>query len=322
MPSNRRSPASFYLRLSVTDRCNFACRYCRAAGADAVENARRVLDYESLLALVGRIAHSVPLRKVRITGGEPLVRRDLPVFVSALRALLPEAELCLTSNGSLLRRYADDLRRAGLDRVNVSIDSADPERFAALTRGALTVDRVLDGIRAAQEAGLGPIRLNSVLMRSYNGTHLPELVRTAARHDAELRFIELMPIGEAMHLPKEEYLSGEEALERLKRSFTYVRALREGGTATRHLLRDGTRDIKVGFITSVSHPFCARCDRLRLDSRGRLFSCLRREVGYDLATPLLDGRIDDVDDHIRHIAASKRLPAESWPERDMSAIGG
>ena len=317
------SPSSFYLRLSVTDRCNFSCRYCRSGETERQD----VLRYESLLALVARVAGNVPLRKVRITGGEPLVRRDLPRFVAGLRELLPEAELCLTTNGSLLRRHAPALRRAGLDRVNVSIDCLDPARFAALTRsagpGAASVERILDGIAAAREAGLVPLRLNSVLMRSVNGDHLTDLVRTAAENDAELRFIELMPIGEAKSLPADEFLSGDEALGRLRESFGYVRALGDGGgTAVRHLLRDGDRLVTVGFITSVSHPFCARCDRLRLDSRGRLFSCLRREVGFDLAGPLRQGQLERLDARVRDIVRTKRLPEKTWPRRNMSAIGG
>lgn len=312
---------SLYLRLSVTDHCNFRCAYCRPTAGDPSELRPGVLSLADQLALVEAIRTVAPLRKVRVTGGEPLVRAGVPDLVARLRAALPDAELCLTTNGSLLRRHARALRDAGLDRVNVSIDSVDAERFAALTGGA-RVAPVLDGVAAAREVGFDRIKLNSVLLRTFNGDGLVSLVRTAVALGCELRFIELMPLGTATRLPASEFLPADEALRTLTRTFPYVGRAPASDTAQRHVLRVAGRDVTVGFVSPVSAPFCGGCDRLRLDSRGRLFACLRRAVGLDLAGPLGEGRDDEVRRRIASVVAPKRPPESSWPERNMSTIGG
>jgi cyclic pyranopterin phosphate synthase len=315
-----RTPASAYLRLSVTDRCNLRCRYCRCDSDGPYVPRGQTLRYEETLELIDVLHDVIPLRKVRITGGEPLVRAELATLVAGLRARLPHAELCLTTNGVLLDRHADKLRVAGLDRVNISLDSTDPRRFAELTRGG-DLDRVLNGLRAARDAGFERTKINAVLMRSVNGDQLAPLARTAADHDCELRFIELMPVGDGADLFEREYLAAEEALARLGDAFEHVADCGMNGTARRHRFRDGRRELTVGFITSVSHPFCRSCDRLRLDCRGRLYTCLRCSDGTDLMTPLRRDARDEVARRIRLLLPAK-TPAEGWPAHHMVAIGG
>jgi cyclic pyranopterin phosphate synthase len=312
---------SIYLRLSVTDHCNFRCAYCRPRTERAGDPAESGLSLTELHTLVREVDAVAPIRKLRITGGEPLVRSGVSALVRGLRTLLPEAELCLTTNGSLLARQAQVLRAAGLDRLNISIDSLDAERFAALTDGAALAP-VLDGIRAARDAGFDRLRLNTVLVRSVNGDALPDLLRAAAAAHSELRFIELMPFAAAGGLPPDEFLSADEALAVLCGAFPYVADAPGSDTARRHVLWVDGRPVTVGFIAPVSHPFCGGCDRLRLDARGRLFACLRRAVGLDLGGLFREGRLDELRACVRSVVAPKAPPRSDWPERDMSTIGG
>jgi cyclic pyranopterin phosphate synthase len=312
--------ASAYLRLSVTDRCNLRCLYCRRDGDGPTVPRDDTLRYEETLDLVDALHDAIPLRKIRITGGEPLVRAELPTLVAGLRARLPHAELCLTTNGTLLARHARALRAAGLDRINVSFDSTDPTRFADLTQGG-SLAHVLAGVRAARDAGFAGTKVNAVLLRSINGARLAQLVRAADDHDCELRFIELMPVGDGAQLFDREYLSADDALARLNRTFEHVADGGMNGTARRHRFRDGDHEITVGFITSVSHPFCRTCDRLRLDCRGRLFTCLRCSEGTDLMTPLRRGDRGELERRIR-VQLPAKTPAEGWPGHHMVAIGG
>jgi len=313
-------PRPLYLRLSVTDRCNIRCRYCRPAH-DAAHPPSAAATDDELLSLVRLIDAEFPIYKVRVTGGEPLMRRDLPQLVARLRDRMPQAELALTTNGLLLARSAVELRRAGIDSINISVDSLDPETYRELTRGG-NLGAALDGLRAAHEAGFGKIRINAVLMRNINGDRLDELVYLAAGHDCELRFIELMPFGEGAAIYDTEYLSGDEALQSLRRSFAYLGAAPDSATAARfRFLVDGRERI-IGFITTVSHPFCDRCDRARLDSRGRIYACLRTPQGVDLLTPYRAGQIDVVQQRIRREVPNKTIPQGVWPGHSLVLIGG
>ena len=229
---------SLYLRLSVTDQCNLRCAYCRPARAgqpsrqdrDAGRLSREHIVRASVLA-----NEVLPLRKLRFTGGEPLLREDLTEIVADAHNALPETKLALTTNGVRLAQLAAPLHRAGLDALNISLDTLDPERFRALT-GAHALDRVLDGIAAARKAGFDPIKLNAVLLRHVNGDQLADLVRLASRFGAELRFIELMPNGAGAALHPSAYLSAQQALEDLKTHFRYEGALGRTGTASRQPL--------------------------------------------------------------------------------------
>ncbi len=308
-----------YLRLSVTDRCNLRCKYCRSERSQ--HGLAPEVGRDELLALVAGIHRATPLRKVRFTGGEPLVRAELPELVERIRELLPEAELCLTTNGIHLARKAATLRAAGLDRINVSVDTTDPAAFAALTRGG-DLSRVWEGIEAAREAGFGVVKLNAVLLRTVNGGGLVDLVMEAVRRGCQMRFIELMPYGEGMALHATDYLSADEAIQILSRDLEYIGPSRSTGTAKLHWFGHRGARFEVGFITPVSHPFCGGCDRIRLDSRGRLFTCLRSSFGYDLLGPLREGGQPAVQAVVREAMEAKRAPGAFWPRETMSAIGG
>ena len=308
-----------YLRLSVTSRCNLRCVYCRPETDCAALEAP--LTAAELDRLFMACAAAGPVRKLRFTGGEPLLRADIVELVRAARRELPRAELCLTTNGLNLARHARDLKDAGLDRVNVSLDAADETAFAAMTRGGGFAD-VIAGLEALHETGLRPIKINSVLMRGYNGGSLEALVDTAMRFDAVIRFIELMPLGEGRALWENERLPADEALELLKSSMEYLGPLERRGTAALHRFRKDGRTVEAGFITPVSHPFCGTCDRLRVDSTGRLFACLRRAEGTDLAPFLRSGDVEAVRDLLSRAWSGKGTPDGDWPALKMSALGG
>ena len=314
-------PRSLYLRLSVTDACNLRCRYCRPDRDPSGQPKEFTANDDELLEIIRHIRADYPIHKVRVTGGEPTLRRDLPQLVARLRGEMPHVELALTTNGLLLAPIAADLRRAGMDSLNISIDTLDAEGFCDVTRGG-NIKTVLKGLDAAHAAGFRSIRLNAVLMRSVNGHCLAELVTLAAHYDAEIRFIELMPYGEGAAIYDEEYLSGDEALESLQTSFTYLGPASDSATAARYrFLVEGQERI-VGFITTVSHPFCERCDRLRLDSHGKIYACMRTPVGVDLLGPLRAGRIDVVRQRIRQETPNKTIPLGVWPDHSLVTIGG
>ena len=267
------------------------------------------------------IAEAVRLRKLRFTGGEPLLRRDLSSTIRMFAQELPETELCLTTNGLLLSEQAFDLRAAGLDRVNVSFDTTDAERFSELTGGG-DVLRVEEGLRAANQAGFAQLKINSVLIRSYNWHHLPNLVRLASKYHATIRFIELMPFGQAATLYRTEFVSGREALNALSQNFGVRGPLTSSGTAEEYLLKDGDRECKVGFITPVSEPFCSGCDRLRLDSRGWVYPCLREEPGIDLRKLVEAKGREMAKSTLIELFQQKQLPSKGWTSRPMITIGG
>ncbi len=279
------------------------------------------LDQRALGSVVLALHETRPLRKVRITGGEPLLRADVPAIVADLRQRLPGAELALTTNGTLLAPVARALRDAGLDAMNISLDTLDEATFARITPSG-TLASVLAGIHEALASGFARVKLNCVLMRTTNLAEIFDLVAFAAVRDLEIRFIELMPMGPGAPLFESEFVSGAEALSVLETRYPRLSALPPSGTATRFLLRAGGRDARVGFISPVSHPFCAGCDRLRLDARGRLFTCLRRDEGLDLAALVATAPREVVQDALRSALLAKREPDRFWPARTMSALGG
>jgi len=308
VPSNDRLTDRFgrglnYLRISVTDRCNMRCDYCRPdADAYKAESHRQILRYEEIERIV-RIAAAMGVNKIRITGGEPLVRRDLPILVEKLANIPGITDISMTSNATLLSKYAHDLAAAGLRRINISIDSLKPLRFRKLTGGELAP--VLAGIEAAKAAGLWPIKLNTVLLRGINagGHHadshgeLAELIDFAAGHGATIRFIELMPMKQGMDWQK-HYISIDEVLQNeAVRARVDVDAPlqmdRQGGnTAARYLpLKNGQGD--VGFIMPMSERFCEGCNRLRLTADGGLRSCLPANHQLNLRDLMRRGGSDD-----------------------------
>jgi GTP 3',8-cyclase len=310
-----------YLRLSVTDRCNLRCKYCRPALNGSHFSHTTLADDTELLDLVDLLHGEFPIYKVRITGGEPLLRPGLPDLIGRLRERLPQAELAMTTNAVLLKQHAAAVRAAGVEFLNTSLDTLDSEACRELTRGG-KVETIVEGIRAAHAAGFPLIRINAVLMRSYNGSSLPSLVRFAAELNCEIRFIELMPFGEGAAMFETEYVSADEALESLTAEFPYLGPTEGSTTARRHRLMVDGREQTVGFITNISHPFCDGCDRTRIDSRGRLYACLRTRDGVDLLTPFRVGRLDVVRNLIRQEVPNKTIPLGVWPNHNMVTIGG
>ncbi|MGA2030736.1 MAG: radical SAM protein [Thermoguttaceae bacterium] len=310
-----------YLRLSVTDRCNLRCRYCRPAESFPAADDVPAASDEELLGLIEVLSRQCCLYKLRLTGGEPLLHSRLPALVRQLRRRLPNTILCLTTNGLLLAEQAADLRAAGLDAINVSLDAIDSSGFAAVTGGG-RLGATLAGIRAARGAGFAPLKINTVLIRRYNGHCLAGLVRLAAREQCEIRFIELMPCGSGARLFASDFLSAAEALTRLSESLVDLGPEPASATARRRRLLVDGRATRVGFITAVSSPFCEQCDRLRLDSRGRLVSCLRSPQYVDLLTPWRAGDVEGTAERLRECLDRKGPPDSTWPRRAMVAIGG
>lgn len=280
-----------YLRISVTDRCNMRCDYCRPASNDYhSESHDNILRYEEIERIV-QIAASLGVNKIRITGGEPLVRRDLPLLIEKLAAIDGITELTMTSNASLLARYANDLANAGLNRVNISLDSLNPLRFRTLTGGKLSP--VLAGIEAAIKAGLTPIKLNTVLMRGINDHDVAELIDFAGDHGATIRFIELMPMKQGMNWDT-HYISMDEILRRddVQQRVNTASILTTGHSAARYLPRkNGTGT--VGFIMPMSEKFCEGCNRLRLTANGGLRACLPADKQFNLRDLMRRGGSDD-----------------------------
>jgi cyclic pyranopterin phosphate synthase len=284
------------LRISVTDRCNFRCTYCMPAeifGRDyAFLPQSEVLTFEETTT-VARVFVDMGVEKLRITGGEPLVRRDLPVLLRQLADLRKpdggEIDLTLTTNGSALRALAGKLRDAGLKRVTVSLDSLDDEVFRAMNGIDFPVSRVLDGIAAAREAGFDPIKVNMVVKRGTNEDSIVPMARWARAEGLILRFIEFMDVGNANGWRMDDVLTAREIVERIDAEMPLepADANYRGEVADRWRYKDGAGE--VGVIASVSMPFCGDCTRARLSADGKLFTCLFSAKGHDIRAILRSG---------------------------------
>ncbi len=315
------------LRVSVTDRCNLRCTYCMPAEGLAWMPKTELLTFAELTRLV-KIAVGLGVRSVRLTGGEPLVRRGLPELVAALAALDPRPQLALTTNGLGLERLAEPLAQAGLDRINVSLDTIDPEVFTRLTRRD-RLPEVLAGLAAAAAAGLAPVKINAVVMRGVNDEQVSELLRWALDHDYQLRFIEQMPLDAQHAWERSKMITQAEILARLQQDFELSADPQQRGSApAQSWLVDGGPNT-VGVIASVSAPFCGACDRMRLTADGQLRSCLFARTEDDLRGPLRSGASDtQLAAQMQRLMATKKAghgiddPSFLQPDRPMSAIGG
>jgi cyclic pyranopterin phosphate synthase len=279
-----------YLRLSVTDRCNLRCLYCLPSGGIAAARAQDTLTDDELVRLVA-VAVGQGVRKVRVTGGEPLVRPGLPALVARLAALSGLEDLSLSTNGLLLPRLARPLRDAGLRRVNVSLDTLRPERFSRITRLGRWED-ARDGVEAALEAGFGPVKVNVVVMKGLNDDEIPAFVELARHRPLHVRFIELMPIGETGFFNRDRWLPMDEIRRRCGPLEPVAADDAPRGWGPAEYFRPAGSVGTVGFIGALSCRFCARCNRLRLTSRGRLMPCLASPLGKDLLAPLRAGASD------------------------------
>jgi cyclic pyranopterin phosphate synthase len=321
------------LRVSLTDRCNLRCTYCMPAEGLAWLPREEQLTDDEVSRLVRIAVELLGVTDVRFTGGEPLLRRGLIGIVAAAAALSPRPRLSVTTNGIGLARLAESLRDAGLDRVNVSLDTLSPERFTALTRRDRMAD-VLDGLRAAAAAGLTPVKINTVLMRGINEDEAPGLLRFALDHGYELRFIEQMPLDAQHQWNRHEMVTADEILASLA-DFDLRPDVVSRGTAPAetwlvpgHSALDGG-PARVGVIGSVTRPFCGDCDRTRLTADGQVRNCLFATEESDLRKLLRDDAPDaEIADAWRVAMLGKRAghgiddPAFLQPARPMSAIGG
>lgn len=313
-----------YLRISVTDRCNFRCRYCMpVAGLEWLPRVA-ILSYEEIACVVRELS-SLGLRRIRITGGEPTIRPDLDVLVRLLRDVEGIDDISLSTNGTRLAELAPLLRKAGLDRVNVSVDSLRPDRIRSIARRNIEFDPIA-AATAAQEAGLSPIKLNVVVMRGVNDDELLDLARLTFDRDWHVRFIELMPVGDLRALTWEHVVASDEILSRLTSLGPVVPAqppMRSNGPARYYRLA-GARG-SIGVITPMSHTYCASCNRVRLTADGRLRTCLFGDHEVDLRTPLRDGQ--RLEPYFRAALASKPkehglLQMQVGGLRALSQVGG
>lgn len=263
-----------YLRLSITQACGMRCVYCRP-GVLPTPASESILSADEIVQIVRHLVRRHGLQKVRLTGGEPTARRDLSEIVRRLSREAGVEELSLTTNGLLLERLAQPLADAGLQRINVSLDSLDADRFERMT-GVDGLARVLAGLEAAGRAGLRPIKTNTVVVRGQNDHELPALLAFAAEHDVEIRFIELMPMGPLASQWFDRYVPEAEMRERLDPHVAeWVDVPRDAGSAKRYHARlPSGRTARVGFITAMSCPFCDRCDRIRIGADGSYYPCL------------------------------------------------
>ena len=321
------------LRVSLTDRCNLRCSYCMPAEGLAWMPSEEQLTDDEVNRLVRVAVERLGVREVRFTGGEPLIRRGLVGIVRAAATLSPRPQVSVTTNGIGLARLAVPLRDAGLDRVNVSLDTLSPERFRTLTQRDRHGD-VLAGLRAAASAGLTPVKINTVLMRGINDDEAPALLRFALEHAYELRFIEQMPLDAQHGWDRSTMVTADEILASLA-AFDLAPDVVSRGTAPAetwlvpgHTGIDG-RSARVGIIGSVTRPFCGDCDRTRLTADGQVRNCLFATEESDLRKPLRDGAPDEeIAEAWRVAMRGKRAghgiddPTFLQPARPMSAIGG
>ena len=312
------------LRISVTDRCNFRCTYCMPEEGMQWLPRDEVLTFEELERLARLLVEVHGIRSIRLTGGEPTVRAHLPVLVGKLAAL--PVDLALTTNGATLRSVAPALAAAGLRRVNVSLDTLQPDRFEALTRRDQLAD-VLDGLDAAVEAGLAPVKLNAVVLRGVNDDEVVDLARYGRDRGVTVRFIEWMPLDGGDAWSGEQVVTQAEILEQIQAVFPLEPIVRGSEPAERFRYLDGQGE--VGVIPSVTRPFCDQCDRIRLTADGQLRSCLFSLEDHDLRGLLRGGASDDeVSQAIEACVAAKWAGHAIGqvqfvkPRRSMSQIGG
>lgn len=281
------------LRISVTDRCNFRCTFCMPGDRQYTFLPRpQILTFEEVTR-VARLMADLGVRKIRLTGGEPLLRAELPTLIAQLAAIDGIDDLAMTTNGSLLPEHAESLRSAGLRRVTVSVHSLDAEVFGRLAGRGLALDRVLAGLEAAKAAGLGPVKLNTVAMKGINDHEIEALAGFGREHGYVVRFIEYMDVGTVNRWDPDAVVSAREIIDRIDASWPLEPIDRDhpGDVADRYRYRDGGGE--VGVIPSITQPFCGACSRVRLAADGQLYTCLFSRAGHDLKTPLRAGEDDD-----------------------------
>lgn len=320
-----------YLRISVTDRCNLRCVYCMPPEGIELMDPHGILRYEELLR-VARVAVEHGVTKIRVTGGEPLVRRGIIEFLSSLASLKDLEDLSLTTNGVLLRDYAQRLKDAGLKRVNVSLDTMKRERFLKITRGD-NLKQVLDGLEEALRVGLTPVKINMVVIKGFNDDEVLDFAKLSLTRPYHVRYIEYMPFNSQEGWQKDKCLTAKEIKEMIEKEIAPLEAVADpeggAGPARRFRFKDAAGEI--GLISPLSEHFCGSCNRLRLTSDGKLRVCLFSDSEIDIRKALRDGSGDDVIEHLLFQAVAEKPEGHniSFNEnvfkkcsKTMSFIGG
>ena len=333
-PLDTRGRSLHDLRISVTDRCNFRCVYCMPRAVFGPDHAflprADLLTFEEIARLVA-VFTRLGVEKVRLTGGEPLVRRELPTLVRSLAVISGVHDLTLTTNGVLLPEHAEELREAGLDRVTVSLDADDDPTFMRMNDAGVPVSRVLAGIEAAEAAGLGPIKLNMVVKRGWNEHAILPMARRFKGSGRILRFIEYMDVGHSNGWRLDEVITADEILSTVAAEFPLepMAPTKPGEVAERFRYADGGGEI--GIIASVSRPFCGNCNRARLSADGQLYTCLFATTGHDLRALLRGGASDgEIEADLRRVwegrddrySEIRSADTVALPKVEMSYIGG
>jgi GTP 3',8-cyclase len=313
-----------YIRLSVTDRCDLRCFYCLPKGFKGFEEPEHWLTFDEIERVI-RAFGALGTRRVRITGGEPLVRKNLPELATRLQNLPGIEDLSLSTNAVKLARHAEDLHNGGVRRLNISLDSLDAKRFQQITGGKLS--KVIDGLMAAKAAGFTPIKINMVVMKGINEDEVEAMVDFCIEHDFTLRFIETMPMGATGRDAVDHYVDLQTVRTRLEQRFEMIPGVMPGGGPARYLQVAST-DLRIGFITPISQHFCETCNRVRLSVDGTLYLCLGQDDKFELRPLLRDGISDDgLQEVIQHAITLKPERHEfsekpSQVVRFMSATGG
>lgn len=312
------------LRISVTDRCNLRCQYCMPSEGMQWVHRADLLSFEEIERVTALLVKQAGVKSVRLTGGEPMVRARLPVLIAKLAKL--GIEISMTTNGATLAQSASDLREAGLQRINVSLDTLKPERFTELTRRDY-LDDVLEGIYAARDAGFSPVKLNAVLMRGINDDEVVDFMRFGAEHGVVVRFIEFMPLDAQGKWSADRVVSHHEIVKMASSVYDLAPLERGSSPAERFTYADGAGEM--GIIASVTEPFCGSCDRIRLTADGQLRNCLFALGHLDLRKLLRDGASDE--ELLNEISAEveRKWAGHSIgqvhfvrPSKSMSQIGG
>ncbi len=318
------------LRVSLTDRCNFRCFYCLPHGEPPIAPKEQMLSYEEI-DYVCEIFVALGIEKLRLTGGEPMLRRDIETIIKKLSRLKSAGlrDLALTTNGYYLPERAQGLKDAGLDRVTISLDSLKRDIFKRMT-GVDVLDKVLAGIAAAKAAKLDPIKINAVIVRGHNEDEVADFAAFAREYDVKMRYIEFMPLDSGHEWSREDVVSGKEIRERINERFPLVRvdAARGSDTSARYGFADGAPG-EIGIIAPVTEPFCGACSRIRLTSDGQIRTCLFSTVEHSLRDVVRSGASrDEIVEYIHSVIQKKEPrhfindPGFVTPSRTMSFIGG
>jgi GTP 3',8-cyclase len=318
------------LRVSLTDRCNFRCFYCLPHGEPPIAPKEKMLSYEEI-EYACDIFISLGIEKIRLTGGEPMMRRDIETIITKLAAFKGKGllDLALTTNGYFLPDRAQALKDAGLDRITISLDSLKRDVFKEMT-GVDVLDRVLAGIEAAKQAKLQPIKINAVIVRGYNEDEVSDFAAFAREHDVKMRFIEFMPLDSGHEWKREQVVSGKEIRERINERFPLVKlnVNRGSETSSRYRFADGAPG-EIGIIAPVSEPFCGACSRIRLTADGQIRTCLFSTVEHSLRDVIRSGASRaEIVEFIEAVVWKKEPrhyindPGFVAPSRTMSFIGG